>query len=96
MNREESILIDTMECCAELSKCVSKLLRFGDETALAESNPTDLVNCFHKLEAMIQLLQDRGVVPVLPEEEAELVRKNKIKMFNHFIGVSYENGRISD
>ena len=63
MNRQEHLLVILSEECAELSKEVSKALRFGlndHEPEKTETNAQRIVSEFNDLVAIIGMLKDIG------------------------------------
>ena len=82
MKSYENLLVIAMEEAAEVQQELSKVLRFGinnyhpDDPSL--SNGRRVMYEFNQLKAVISLLQDRNILPVLNDYEEKLIMDNKI------------------
>ncbi len=87
MNRAEHLLSILAEECCEVGQCCSKALRFGpDETQPGDmrSNADRILEEYHDLQATVAMLQDDGVLPVVPNGvvvERILAKREKVERY---------------
>ena len=116
MTETENLCITAMEECAELSAELSKGLRFGFSSRNPVNNPnkkdtaTQAILEFYHVEAMIELLIEKGVLPKLSKEDADKIkiakkrkvekykrrsiRKRRNKPVSHLEFLRYEDSRV--
>ena len=82
MNKTEHLLTCLMEECAEIQKAAAKALRFGlDDHAPDEPEVTNGENIAFEcidLFAVIEMLEEMGVIPQLPKSELVMQKKDKV------------------
>jgi len=85
MNKTEHLISCLIEECAEIQKAATKSLRFGlddhspDEPALVNANRVagecaDLI-------AVIEMLEDLGIIPIVRSPDAIQKKKDKIAKY---------------
>lgn len=96
MNRKEHLLTILSEECLEIAKDVSKGLRFG----LDDHYPTQTITNgesinheFNDLLAVIEMLNEEGILNVKPDRE--LIEKKKQKV-EHFLLYSKNAGTLNN
>jgi hypothetical protein len=95
MNRTEHLLTIVVEECAELAKNATKALRFGltdHEPGPHESNAERIVQEFHDLHAVIEMLMDEGAIPKRYDGIAMIRKREKVEKFLRY---SVECGTLS-
>lgn len=97
MTRRENLLIVASEECAEVSKAISKLMRFGAENHHPDSSETNeykLMVEYYQLVATMDMLINTGTVHNLPSEEVEKIKHEKMVNVLKYQKVSKELGTI--
>lgn len=79
MTGNENLLLTVMEECAEISEDVSKSLRFGvgQKFNSAMTNGEKVMKEYYQLIAVVEMLQDNGVLPVFSEDFIATVKDKK-------------------
>jgi len=79
----EELLIGIMEECAEVTQAVSKALRFGLDAHnphnISSTNADDIMTEFYHVDALIEELQKRNVLPMYSIEHTKAIKSNKIR-----------------
>ena len=82
MTRNENLLIIASEECAETSQAISKLLRFGNIT---HNNSYEIIYEFYQLSAVINMLQQEGVLPTITIADRDKIMNDKVCMVNSYM-----------
>lgn len=100
MTVKENLMLVAMEEADELSKELSKSMRFGIDNyhpeKPEETNETKLLTEFYQLVAMIEHLQDMGYIGDFSEEEIDRVKIGKIQKVYHYMEVSKDLGFVEE
>lgn len=98
MNNIENLLVITAEECAEVQQAISKVLRFGVDNHYEEhcTNAMQIMTEYYQLQAMVEELQKRSVLPYLMHETIFNIKKSKIEKVNHYNEESRKLGRLDD
>lgn len=92
MTKNENLMVVAMEECAELSKAISKVLRFGlDEKGV---NENEVWTEYNQLVAMMEMVTDAGILNPLDDEVVAKMKSQKKAKVEHFALVSEGLGRI--
>jgi hypothetical protein len=87
MNTTEHLLICLAEECAEVQQAVSKALRFGLDDGYPDSGATnaqDITRELTDLMAVVELLEEEGVLEWPHSPEARETKKAKIRKFMEY------------
>lgn len=84
-NKSQYLLTKVIEEASEISKASTKALTFGinnhNPLTPETTNGDDIMIEFYHLDAMIEMLQKEGVLPILSKEEEIRIKKvKKIKV----------------
>lgn len=82
MNRTETLLVVATEECAETAQAITKLNRFGNIT---HNNSYDVMYEFYQLSAVINMLQQEGVLPVMSIADRDKIMNDKVNMVNSYM-----------
>jgi len=98
MNREEYLLDCLSEECAELSQVASKSMRFGLENIVPKSeekkhNSDDLITEYLQIVAVVEMLQEMGVLPSIDYRKAANIKKKKKEKVEFFMKQYYNKKR---
>lgn len=98
MNSTENILVIAAEECAEIQQAITKSLRFGLDNHYEENttNAMQIVTEYYQLQAMIEELQKRMVLPYLTHEAIFDVKKSKIDKVKYYNEESKRCKRLND
>ncbi len=81
MNSTENLFIVASEECAEIQQCISKTLRFGADDCHPDrpdsTNEIELLTEYYQLQAVIEMLQEKGALKTLSAEEIETIKVSK-------------------
>ena len=93
MTKIENLLLVSMEEAAELQQNISKAMRFGMHTYCEEyqhkvDNESELLLEFYQLQAMIEHMQDIGILKKIPKEDIEKIKSNKLEKVYKYMDVS--------
>lgn len=81
MNSTENLFIVASEECAEIQQCISKTLRFGVDDCHPDrpdsTNELELLTEYYQLQAVIEMLQEKGALKTLSAEEIETIKVSK-------------------
>lgn len=98
MRKNEYLALVAMEECAEIQQALSKALRFGFDdhhpSRADETNEEQLLTEFYQLTAMIEEMQNRGIIAGFAQEKIEQVKQNKIEKVYKYMEYSKANGLI--
>lgn len=84
MTRTEHLLVILAEECSEVAKNASKALRFGltdREPGPYETNAERIVQEFHDLHAVVEMLMDEGAIPKRYDGIAMIRKREKVERF---------------
>lgn len=96
MTRQEHLLTILGEECVEVAQRASKALRFGltevqPDLAQAYTNAERLMQEYAHLVAMIDMCQEEGLLPVMPQSFVAAKKRNVEK----YLGYSRECGTLT-
>lgn len=97
MTKTENLLTTVSEECGEIIQAVSKFLRFGAQNHAPYEHTTNadaLVTEYYQLRALIEELQEQGVLPLPTEKEQKKIMDGKIKKVLEFQDYSERIGMI--
>ncbi|EOI03041.1 hypothetical protein UAY_00788 [Enterococcus moraviensis ATCC BAA-383] len=98
MRKNEYLALVAMEECAEIQQALSKALRFGFDdhhpSRADETNEEQLLTEFYQLTAMIEEMQNRGIIAGFAQDKIEQVKQNKIEKVYKYMEYSKANGLI--
>lgn len=87
-----------MEECAEIQQALSKAIRFGFDdhhpSRADETNEEQLLTEFYQLTAMIEELQNQGIIESFTREKIAEVKQNKIKKVYQYMDYSKKQGLL--
>lgn len=87
MNKGKYLLTVLSEECAEVIQAASKSIRFGVDSGYpgeTTTNREDVVQEFYEVMAVIEMLQERGILPIWSEERIKLQKEaKKIRVENN-------------
>lgn len=98
MNAEENLLIMLSEECLEIQKAVSKSLRFGlnnHHLTQISSNSEEVLTEYYKLTAMIELLQEREILPQFGQNGVVAIKRDKVSLVKQHLGLSRDLGIVN-
>lgn len=98
MNNTENLLVIASEECAEIQQAISKALRFGLDNYYGEqpTNKMQIVTEYYQLQAMIEELQKRMILPYFTHEAIFDIKKSKMEKVNYYNEESRRCGRLND
>lgn len=97
MKVNENLLVTAMEECAEVQQAISKCLRFGLDNYNPDTkikNKSDVICEFIQLTAVIEKLQDDGVLPRLSDVGVKQVKEDKLKNVEKYQEMSVGFGTL--
>ena len=95
----ENLIVVAMEECNEIGQELSKVLRFGPD----DHHPYDkpfltnghrVMKEYYQLQAVISLLQEDNVLPILTLEEQNEIMAEKVNKVKHWSDYSRKKGII--
>ena len=96
MNKTENILTTALEECAEIQQAISKAMRFGMNAHHPmkpdHTNAHDILTEYYQLQAVMELLQKDGILPILPENEITAIKQHKLEAMRQYQNISVLNG----
>ncbi len=81
MNKQQEMLVITMEECAELSQACSKLIRFEDERT--QEDIANLQDEAGDLICMLEILKENNLLTDDKIQERVQVKRNKLKKWSN-------------
>ncbi len=101
MNKTEYLLVCLMEECAEVAQRASKAIRFTLEECQPDlepqrSNAQRIVDEIHDLEAVIELLYEKNILPKAPALSRHDAISAKRRKINKFMDYSIVRGALSE
>lgn len=99
MNRTEHLLQSLSEEGVEVAKAVSKALKFGLQDGypgMPTTNAQDIVTEAQEFIAVLEILEDEGIVEKLPDHEKEDIKKAKKERLSTWMGYAREKGTLED
>ena len=99
MNNTENLMVTLSEECSEVIKEVNKTLRFGPgipcfATNSNESNSYRIVKEALHIQAMIEMLQEEGVLPRLDSQTKNDIKEDKKRRVRKWQEYSREIGLL--
>lgn len=98
MRKNEYLTLVAMEECAEIQQALSKAIRFGVDdhhpSRADETNEEQLLTEFYQLTAMIEELQNQGIIESFTREKIAEVKQNKIKKVYQYMDYSKKQGLL--
>ncbi|MBM7688840.1 hypothetical protein BCR24_04730 [Enterococcus ureilyticus] len=98
MRKNEYLTLVAMEECAEIQQALSKAIRFGFDdhhpSRADETNEEQLLTEFYQLTAMIEELQNQGIIESFIREKIAEVKQNKIKKVYQYMDYSKKQGLL--
>lgn len=98
MRRNEYLALVAMEECAEIQQALSKAIRFGFDdhhpSRADEMNEEQLLTEFYQLTAMIEEMQNKGIIAGFAQDKIEKVKQNKIEKVYKYMEYSKANGLL--
>ncbi|MBO0446468.1 hypothetical protein IGJ55_000907 [Enterococcus sp. AZ170] len=98
MRKNEYLTLVAMEECAEIQQALSKAIRFGFDdhhpSRADETNEEQLLTEFYQLTAMIEELQNQGIIESFTREKIAEVKQNKIKKVYQYMDYSKKQGLL--
>ena len=90
MNKTEHLLTCLIEECAEVQKAAAKALRFGldDTSPGGTTNRQDIADECVDLLAVLEMLEDEGIIPPVETSQATQPKKDKVSKY-----MDYAKGR---
>lgn len=100
MNVNANLMMTTAEECGELIQAISKYCRFGpedlcEETGAVYDNAEQIITEFYQLQAMIEMLQDRGILPIVDLIGQYNIKDAKKQKVNHYMTLSEKRGFVN-
>ena len=94
MNKREHLLTCLIEECAEIQKTATKALRFGldDHAPDGPLNSESIAHEIADLLAIVEMLEDEKIIPVLRTPKA--VQSKKDKVIKYMIYAMEERGTL--
>ena len=90
--RINRVLDCLMEESAEIIQACSKSIRFGldnhNPKTPNSTNSDDIMTEYYHLQAIMEIAQDEGILPILSKDQIEYIKNNKKKKVKY-----YENER---
>ncbi|MTD42363.1 hypothetical protein GIX45_27795 [Erwinia sp. CPCC 100877] len=98
MRKNEYLALVAMEECAEMQQALSKALRFGYDdhhpARADETNAEQLLTEFYQLTAMMEELQNQGILTGFQPEKINEIKRNKLKKVYHYLTYSRQKGLV--
>ena len=97
MKVNENLLVTAMEECAEVQQAISKCLRFGLDNYNPDTkvkNKIDVVCEFWQLVAVIEKLQNDGVLPTFSLTAVKQIKEDKLKNVEKYQEMSVGFGTL--
>jgi len=91
LNYRQNLLVVLMEECSEVTKCVSKMLRFGKKASHPKhkmNNENELIEEYYQLQATFEELQRLGYIKTIEDKSIQKIKENKINKINHFYNLN--------
>jgi hypothetical protein len=88
VNRTEHLLTCLIEECAEVQKAASKALRFGlddhaPDGSITKNEESIAYECIDLL-AIIEMLREENIIPLLNAQQLIVDKKNKVKKYMEY------------
>ena len=98
MNSTENLLVIASEECAEIQQAISKSLRFGLDNCYKEQpmSAIQIMTEYYQLQAVIEDLQKRMILPYLTHEAIFDIKKSKMEKVEYYNEESRKCGRLDD
>lgn len=88
-NKSQYLLTKVAEEATEIAKAATKSLTFGIDNynpmTPKRTNADDIMMEFYHLDAMIEMLQKEGILPILTKEEEMKIKKEKKYKVNSYM-----------
>lgn len=98
MRKNEYLTLVAMEECAEIQQALSKAIRFGFDdhhpSRADETNEEQMLTEFYQLTAMIEEMQNKGIIVGFTQEKIEKVKHDKIEKVYKYMDYSEEKGLL--
>lgn len=100
MNSTENLYIVASEECAEIQQCISKTLRFGADDHHPDrpecTNEMELLTEYYQLQAVMEMLMEKGVLKTLSAEEIDGIKTAKKAKVEKYAEYSKEMGLLKE
>lgn len=100
MTKQEHLLTIAGEEAGEVVQAVAKVMRFGKENcnpdSAKDSNEETLLTEFYQLQAMIEHMQEEGILMTLSEDRIERIKSKKLEKVYHYLDESKRVGTLKD
>lgn len=100
MNSTENLFIVASEECAEIQQCISKTLRFGADDCHPDrpesTNEIELLTEYYQLQAVMELLMEKGALKTLSAEEIEAIKASKKAKVMKYAEYSKQAGLLKE
>tara|TARA_Y100001938_G_scaffold143649_1_gene216777 strand:- start:8119 stop:8379 length:261 start_codon:yes stop_codon:yes gene_type:complete len=83
MNKQQELLVITMEECAELGQACSKIIRFNEDDVLDVDDACNLQNEVGDVLCMIELLKERGLIEEDKIQDRILEKRHKLTRWSN-------------
>ncbi|EOH92806.1 hypothetical protein UAW_02847 [Enterococcus haemoperoxidus ATCC BAA-382] len=98
MRKNEYLTLVAMEECAEIQQALSKAIRFGFDdhhpSRADETNEEQMLTEFYQLTAMIEEMQNKGIIADFPQEKIKKVKQDKIEKVYKYLDYSEKKGLL--
>lgn len=97
MTIPENLLMTLSEESSEVIQAVAKIMRFGLYSSNGDgstNNELDLLTEFHQLNAVMEMLYERGIIHELPPDEVTRIREEKKRKVLQYQKLSQERGLL--
>lgn len=100
MTERENLYQVMQEECSEIIQATSKIIRFGEHNHHPNkplvTNASELMTEYYQLQAVMEILQENNILPVLSEEEIVQIKDNKKAKVAAYAAMSVSLGLIKE
>lgn len=98
MTERENLYQVLQEECGEIIQAASKIMRFGEYNHHPNkpliTNTSELMTEYYQLQAVMEILQENNILPVLSEKEIMQIKENKKAKVAAYAAMSVSLGLI--